>query len=89
MEVIGGNLPSRQLAIRNFLYDHFRVPCYISILLLIVFFIIAYIDYVKHYYSLEMNKASFEDMINPNTEVGKAIANGTLQNAILKLSKLV
>lgn len=89
MEVVGGNLPSRQLAIRNFLYANLRAPFYISILLLIVFFITAYSDYVKNYYSLKMNKASFKDMINPNTEVGKAIANGTLQNAILKLSKLV
>ena len=46
-------------------------------------------NYVKNYYSLKMNKASFEEMINPNSEIGKAIANGTLQNEIIKLTGLV
>jgi hypothetical protein len=45
-----------------------------------VFYITAYVEYVNNYFSLKMNKASFEEMIDPNTDIGKAIATGTLQN---------
>ena len=58
-------------------------------MLLIVFYITAYVEYVNNYYSLKMNKASFDDMIDPNTEIGKAIATGKIQNEIMKLAGFV
>lgn len=69
----------------NFLYSDFRLPCYICLILLFTFYISAYSEWTVNYESVQMDKATLKDMLNPYSDVGIALSNGTLQNAILNL----
>lgn len=67
------------------MYDQFRLPCYVCILALIAFYIVAYQQWASLYYPIGMGTATFKDMIDKETDVYEAIAIGQLQNIIISL----